>query len=794
MSSAVQSDISEIRQHYPVFSETKLDPANDTVQEVERDGREYLVFPIIALREMVLEYPEHNSSEYLPAEHIRETAHLWTGIPLVYVHPENSEKTAATPDAFVSETIGQVFRPKVVDGDKLRVQAWLDKQKALDIGGLAADVVDKLLDNQDLSVSAGYATLDDDYSGGQFNANSYDLTQGLILPDHVAIFPSDEFTARCDWADGCGAPRANAVDDSPGSAIEADISAIVPNEYSYELQYNDVYRNEEDAVERADNLGCSGTHSHDSNGRTVHMPCDSHEEYERVMSAQADSNRVNRDERLTACEVMSNYTGVDRALAEDIRSFVNAYVSGDEYERWLDTVFDEPVVPHELESVLNEVETLHEALHATMDHLTAHTDLEVIRRESDADITFNQQEGWPEVAHDGLCESINGGSEDGFFTACMEHTFDGEPTLPDEPFCAWLHHYCFDKWPAEGTTEAQYYGNHNYMAVSDADGISIYCNSDADDAAPADIDENAVADGDTMTEQDDPDPATLFTRFLESLGIHQNSVESDGAESGSPDAEESADTHTHEVDADDASHETGSVGESAESSSSDETETATTNESTMSETEDEDTLEQRANEMTLTVEDLAEHTMFSAEALEDMDEDVLEMLEQEVIQELLGSGAPAEAAPEDEARENTEDDMSSDSAEQTTNEDTTVPEDTHNFVTEEDLDARFDEFQETIVNSVGETLSEQLSEYEQKQNSIKTEENVKIVANAMDISDEAAESLPEEDFERKLKSQKANYSAVPGEMTRNYEDVDSLDDDFPAGGRSEWEARQEAGD
>ena len=45
----------------------------------------------------------------------------------------------------------------------------------------------------------------------------------------------------------------------------------------------DVYTTEEEAEERAEEIGCVGTHSHDDNGNLVFMPCRTHAEYiERV--------------------------------------------------------------------------------------------------------------------------------------------------------------------------------------------------------------------------------------------------------------------------------------------------------------------------------------------------------------------------------------------------------------------------------------------------------------------------------------------------------------------------------
>jgi hypothetical protein len=180
------------------------------VRNVTRNGREYLVFPIVAAREMILDYPEYGTRELLSSDRLRESVEMWAGTPITFIHPENPQRTADLPEEYTETIIGQAYNPNLVDREKLRVQAWVDVEKATDIGGLAADVVEQLQDGEQVSVSAGYATLDDDTSGGTYNNGEYDIEQGHIIPDHIAVFPSDEFTARCSWEDGCGAPRANA--------------------------------------------------------------------------------------------------------------------------------------------------------------------------------------------------------------------------------------------------------------------------------------------------------------------------------------------------------------------------------------------------------------------------------------------------------------------------------------------------------------------------------------------------------------------------------------------------------
>ena len=50
----------------------------------------------------------------------------------------------------------------------------------------------------------------------------------------------------------------------------------------------DRFTTSEEAEERAEELGCNGTHTHDEDGNLVYMPCSTHEEYERRLAEQND--------------------------------------------------------------------------------------------------------------------------------------------------------------------------------------------------------------------------------------------------------------------------------------------------------------------------------------------------------------------------------------------------------------------------------------------------------------------------------------------------------------------------
>ena len=81
------------------------------------------------------------------------------------------------------------------------------------------------------------------------------------------------------------------------------------NEKDYELAYGkkeavdvDTFTTEEEAQERAEEIGCGGIHSHTEDGQTVYMPCETHEEDESLL---ADGKALS-DLKLVPTDTMSN--------------------------------------------------------------------------------------------------------------------------------------------------------------------------------------------------------------------------------------------------------------------------------------------------------------------------------------------------------------------------------------------------------------------------------------------------------------------------------------------------------
>ncbi len=56
------------------------------------------------------------------------------------------------------------------------------------------------------------------------------------------------------------------------------------DEMEKEARAEDMFNNEEDALDKAKEIGCVGTHSMDKNGKTIFMPCKTHDAYEEAIS------------------------------------------------------------------------------------------------------------------------------------------------------------------------------------------------------------------------------------------------------------------------------------------------------------------------------------------------------------------------------------------------------------------------------------------------------------------------------------------------------------------------------
>ena len=173
------------------------------IREETFDGREYLVVPVVALVEGVLQAMNAPTPELALVEEFGKVPDSWNGRPIVMNHPvvNNIPVSANSPAVLEEYQFGLVFNARIEDSS-LKVEAWLDKAKIESLGGEVADTLDRINNGDLVEVSTGLFT-GTEVSKGRFNGREYQAIWRNIIPDHLA-FLSDGVLGACSGEDGCG--------------------------------------------------------------------------------------------------------------------------------------------------------------------------------------------------------------------------------------------------------------------------------------------------------------------------------------------------------------------------------------------------------------------------------------------------------------------------------------------------------------------------------------------------------------------------------------------------------------
>jgi hypothetical protein len=176
------------------------------VKEISHGGRRYLVSPVVALREGIL------NNVFVSAAEFGKFASSWQGRPVPISHPKNEGgyTSANTPDIWANDVLGHLWNVAVADG-ALKGEIWIDLDKAQQMGPKAMTIVNRLRLGAPMEVSTGYFS-EIDAAPGMFNGSTYAATARNIRPDHLALLPDE--VGACSWADGCGTPRVNSLEQS----------------------------------------------------------------------------------------------------------------------------------------------------------------------------------------------------------------------------------------------------------------------------------------------------------------------------------------------------------------------------------------------------------------------------------------------------------------------------------------------------------------------------------------------------------------------------------------------------
>lgn len=215
-----------------VFATHNADPAGDEVRVETLRGREWLVAPVVLVREGVL------NGGFLSYDEIQKSVPGWNGRPVTAPPAENTEAANLAPSEpsghpidgktendeprfvsanqppFVEEMhVGMILDAEArtdlpTPGEEMSErglvgEAWIDLEAAKNVGEFAVEAVERVVSGDELDVSTGYFHLPLDRQG-RYNGESYEVEQVDLLPDHLALLPNER--GACSWADGCGAP------------------------------------------------------------------------------------------------------------------------------------------------------------------------------------------------------------------------------------------------------------------------------------------------------------------------------------------------------------------------------------------------------------------------------------------------------------------------------------------------------------------------------------------------------------------------------------------------------------
>jgi len=170
-----------------------------------RDGREYLVVPVVALMEGVIHPVNAESPEFVPADVLRRAANSWNGRPVTIGHPtkNGTQCSANDPDIFESHVIGTIFNSHV-EGTKLLQEAWIDVKKAKK---LHPKMYERLAADKSEEVSVG-TFVHGKPQEGRLGNKAYKVQWLEAQGDHLAFLPGGR--GACSIEMGCGTHRAAA--------------------------------------------------------------------------------------------------------------------------------------------------------------------------------------------------------------------------------------------------------------------------------------------------------------------------------------------------------------------------------------------------------------------------------------------------------------------------------------------------------------------------------------------------------------------------------------------------------
>lgn len=167
-------------------------------------GKEYVIVPVVALVEGVIQGMTANGPELALASEFGKFPDTWNGRPIVVNHPviDGNPISANSPEVLESWSIGTIFNSKL-NNNQLILEAWIDVERAKSLNESSLEILNELNANNKIEVSTGYFA-EIEQTSGMYNNSKYDAIQRNIVPDHLA-FLSIGTVGACSIEDGCGA-------------------------------------------------------------------------------------------------------------------------------------------------------------------------------------------------------------------------------------------------------------------------------------------------------------------------------------------------------------------------------------------------------------------------------------------------------------------------------------------------------------------------------------------------------------------------------------------------------------
>lgn len=224
--------------HKAEFFSIQASIDTNSIRRETYNGTEHLVVPLVMLVEGVLWPSNAEGPELALAEEFGRFPAGWNGRPVVLGHPmiEGTPVSANSPSVLEEYAFGFLFNTRLKD-TKLLSEAWINLDRANDLGGNFKDTVDRLEASTELTeVSTGLFSMNEDASG-DYDGEEYIAIWRNIVPDHLAILPQG-VKGACSVEDGCGAPRVSGAASFPGSSGSGTFYAHKQNSENSENSQN----------------------------------------------------------------------------------------------------------------------------------------------------------------------------------------------------------------------------------------------------------------------------------------------------------------------------------------------------------------------------------------------------------------------------------------------------------------------------------------------------------------------------------------------------------------------------